>query len=354
MESRRGTLVRLPKWRTCAAVVLTLLHTACSPSAPPLTPTPPAPLPRDVVMRAAAPFYGTWTRPPAQNPDERALPQRLTGSSLLEALTSAPLVCIGETHDSARDHYVQLRVLGWLADHSQSTGERLAVGFEAFRRPAQEALDAYFAGTVQEAELLRQTDYAKNWGFDFSLYRPLLELAKTEQLKVLALNAPRDWTRKVAKLGLSGIDESLRQQLPELDLSDPVHRKFFETAMGAHPTQTPNKKRASKGGHPMPSLEKFYAAQVVWDETMAETASEWFLAQKQAGHAARVVILAGAGHCHESAIPRRLSRRTGAEVLSVRPKLEGDLDTRRKPAEASSPADQEFDLLLVSPGSPLR
>jgi uncharacterized iron-regulated protein len=100
----------------------------------------------------------------------------------------------------------------------------------------------------------------------------------------------------------------------------------------------------------MPSFENYYAAQVAWDETMAETASQWFLAAEKAGQRARLLIFAGGGHCHDSAIPRRLARRTGREVLSVRPRTENELDSRRKPGDQLSvPTDQEFDLVLVSP-----
>ncbi len=48
---------------------------------------------------------------------------------------------------------------------------------------------------------------------------------------------------------------------------------------------------------------------------MAETAANWLLAQADR----RLVILAGHGHCHESAIIRRMRRRGITSVISVRP-----------------------------------
>ena len=75
---------------------------------------------------------------------------------------------------------------------------------------------------------------------------------------------------------------------------------------------------------------------------MADTASRWLMQRLQSGKPARLVVLAGSGHCHRSAIPRRIQRRTGLEVLSVRPLSPGDL------GRSEAPRDDEFDLLLIA------
>ena len=73
----------------------------------------------------------------------------------------------------------------------------------------------------------------------------------------------------------------------------------------------------------MPSADRIYSVQVIWDETMAETAAQW-VAQGDRS----MVVLAGNGHCHDSAIVRRIQRRGVTPVVSVRPVLddgEGDV-----------------------------
>jgi hypothetical protein len=57
---------------------------------------------------------------------------------------------------------------------------------------------------------------------------------------------------------------------------------------------------------------------------MAERSSEWLLAT---GESARLVIIAGSGHCHHSAIPARITRRTGLPVLAVSAVLASRLGT---------------------------
>jgi uncharacterized iron-regulated protein len=54
--------------------------------------------------------------------------------------------------------------------------------------------------------------------------------------------------------------------------------------------------------------------QVIWDETMAETSAKW-LAANPGGH---LILLAGNGHCHDSAIVNRMKRRGIADTVSVR------------------------------------
>jgi uncharacterized iron-regulated protein len=122
-------------------------------------------------------------------------------------------------------------------------------------------------------------------------------------LTALALNAPRELTRKIGRAGLLALEPAEREQLPELDLANDEHRSYFTAAMADHPMPA--------GG---PRLDDMYAVQVVWDETMADTAARWL---ESAGAASQLVVLAGSGHCHRNAIPARLSRRIHSPVLSV-------------------------------------
>lgn len=65
-------------------------------------------------------------------------------------------------------------------------------------------------------------------------------------------------------------------------------------------------------------IDTIYPVQVLWDETMADTAARWLSEDP----ARRIVILAGNGHCHDSAIVRRMQRRGIEGVVSVRPVIE--------------------------------
>jgi uncharacterized iron-regulated protein len=172
-----------------------------------------------------------------------------------------------------------------------------------FQTPFQAALTGFSLGIVDERELLLDSQYATRWGYDVALYRPLLDLVQEYRLPALALNAPAELTRKIAAGGLDGLSSEERATLPELDLDDPAYRAYVSELLGTfHADEA--------------SLENPYTVQVVWDETMADTAADWLTSS---GDGARLLIIAGLGHCHESAIPSRITRRTGLPALAVAP-----------------------------------
>jgi hypothetical protein len=91
----------------------------------------------------------------------------------------------------------------------------------------------------------------------------------------------------------------------------------------------------------MPSAERIYTVQVLWDETMADGGARWLAANPRG----RLVILAGNGHCHDSAIVGRLKRRGVTDAISVRPVL----DTEGNVAEVLAKPMNDFVLVLQLP-----
>ena len=301
--SRKPSLGRPRSFATAAASVL-LLASACGSTATssgPVTPGAKRPaLPENIVADSALPLHALIEGK-----------QKLAEPDLWERLASSRVICFGEQHDSPEHHFAQRRALEELATRSAAVQRPLSVGFEMFQRPFQPALTGFVAGTVPEAQFLADSEYRERWGFDFALYRPLLLTAREFSLEALALNAPKELTRKIGRGGLAALDASEAKQLPELDLGDAAHKAYFNAAMGDHPM--------SEGG---PSLENMYAAQVVWDETMADTAASWLA---KSGDTSQLIVFAGAGHCHESAVPARISRRVNLPVLSITPVLQSQL-----------------------------
>ena len=206
------------------------------------------------------------------------------------AIASAPVVCVGEQHDEPLHHDVQHEVLVELI----ASQRELAIGMEMFQQRFQPVLDQYVRGTVDEAELLSLTDWERNWGYDASMYRALWRTAHDYGVPVIGLNTPRNVTRTVARHGLDALPAGVRASLPELVLDDADHRRFFSASMGGH----------AHGMSP-----NIYIAQVIWDETMARRAALWL----SRGEQRQILIIAGNGHCHESAIVRRVERRLGNE-----------------------------------------
>lgn len=275
-----------------------------------------ASVPDDVVERAAAPFVGLRV-------DGREL---TSPEGLLDEVSRADVICAGEEHSDALSHYAELVLLTALIERSPMNGREVGLGLEMVARPEQGTLDAYSHYELDEAELLKESRWTERWGWDFAYYRPMLELARHRGVPLVALNAPRELTRAVARKGLHGLTHEQEKRLPELDLGDTEHRAWFEKTMKHHPHGKP---------------EHMYAAQVVWDETMAESAARW-LSGKLPGR--QLLILAGAGHCRADAIPKRLTRRAQAKVVSVRALRQGE--------EQQQEALEAYDFALVFEKSP--
>ena len=278
--------------------------TSDSTSAETTPPKSPAhePVPDDIVARSAQPFRAQ------RNRDGQTLEQ----AQLLDELARYDVVCLGEAHDAPRDHFAELAITEGLERRARVSGRALGVGFEMFQAPYGDALTAYGKGTLTDAGLRKKTRYDERWGYAYAYYRPVLNLGRAYGLPLKALNAPRELTHAVAENGLDSLSPKLRRKLPELNLDNAQHRVQFDKLMAGHPH-----------GEGV-DMDNFYAAQVVWDETMAQNASRW-VAERAPSR--QLVLLAGSAHCHREAIPARIERREPLRVANVRLSTQSPADS---------------------------
>lgn len=261
-------------------------------------------------------FFALFTlacaTPPPSSPQTHghivALPsgEPLSFDELIDRLLEARVAYVGEHHDREADHRAQRVIFEALHDRDDA----LALGLEMVQHPDQPILDAFVAGGIDEAELLEGLRWDERWGFDFAFYRPLFALCREHGLPIVALNAPSHLTRAIARHGLETLSDAERALLPELDLESAEHRRLVEEALRGHPAMTDA------------MLERYYTAQVVWDETMAERVAA-FLARSPR----RLVVLAGAMHVRSGlGIPARAARRGAKPHAIVLPITASELD----------------------------
>lgn len=209
---------------------------------------------------------------------------------MISQLSSANEVYVGEVHDDRLQHEAQLWVLKGL--FYKRPGQ-VAVGMEMFQRPFQSVLDLYLEGEIGEKALIRESQYESRWGYDFSYYRGIMRFALDHQVPVIALNAPTEWVKKISSVGLEGLTPEEKKALPELDLTDEVHKARIKAVFDAHPHGK--------------NFDRFYTIQTLWDETMAETISNFL---KPLADQAQMVVFAGHGHTDTgTGIPKRVNRR---------------------------------------------
>ena len=152
-------------------------------------------------------------------------------------MVDADIVLVGELHTHPAVHLLQARMLAGLA----ADGRPLVLSMEQFSRADQPVLDAYLAGRIGEAALIRDGNAWPNYQSD---YRPLVEFAKAHHLPVIAANAPKPLVSCVGQEGPAWLDQlpaSRRSQLARtLTLGDdPIARSSWPRSIMAMPTATP-------------------------------------------------------------------------------------------------------------------
>jgi hypothetical protein len=235
----------------------------------------------------------------------------LPREAFAERLRSARAIYVGEQHDSRHSHLSQLDVLA----QTYAISRDLALGIEMLPRRLQPQIDAFLAGALDEAGFLAAVDWEHTWGFDYGLYRPLFEFCRTHGLRLYALNAPRELVRAVRQRGIAGLSVDERALLPS---GHPwpmpeAHRLFIRQIFDSHPGGSKGPGDAAERDA---IFERFYLAQLIWDESMAQAVSE-ILAAPSAP--ARLLILAGVGHVGPHALPGRATRRGVSASLTIGP-----------------------------------
>ncbi len=220
---------------------------------------------------------------------------------MIERLLDADIVCVGENHDSDLHHRVQLAVIKGLF----ARDERLGVGMEMFQRPFQKHLDAYVSGTLNEEQFLKSSEYAQRWGYDWSLYEPIASFCQRNGVPLAALNAPKELTSRVSKVGHDGLSDEEKEQLGPIDFHLKEHRDYwYERLAKMHGEKNATAERK----------ERSYQVMTVWDDYMAQSAAKF----QQDRALRRLVVLAGSGHIERGfGIPQRTVRHTGGRALTV-------------------------------------
>jgi uncharacterized iron-regulated protein len=200
------------------------------------------------------------------------------------------IVLLGELHDRADHHSWQLQTVAALAARRP-----VVLGFEMFPRRTQAVLDRWVAGELDDAALLRETDWPRVWGFPAALYLPLFEFARLNRAPMRALNVDRALVSRVGREGWAAVPAGEREGVSDPAPPAPGYRSTLAEAMAAH------------GGAAAPSdagLQRFVEAQLTWDRALAEG----LVAAAREHPDALIVGIMGTGHLeHGYGVPHQLA-----------------------------------------------
>ena len=250
---------------------------------------------------------GSWTIPQADGAAPRP-PDRV-----LAGFAQQQVVLLGETHDNPEHHRWQLHTIAGL----YALRSDLVLGFEMFPRRVQGVLDRWVAGELSEAELLRQSEWERVWGYDGSLYLPIFQFARMHRVPMVALNVDRALVRHVGDEGWAAVSAAERE-----GVTDPVPASrdyrlwLYQSFLDHQPTEghaAAQRKDPGEGELATPAFRHYVEAMQVWDRAMAQGIAEWL----RAHNVSLVVVIMGSGHLRNGyGVPRQL-RDLGVTRIAV-------------------------------------
>lgn len=232
--------------------------------------------------------------------------ERISIQNLPADIENADVILIGEWHTHAGIHRFQTDLLKQMVEN----GHPMALSMEQFARDAQPVLDEYLAGEIGEQYLIQKANAWPNYESD---YRPLVEFAKGQQLPIIAANAPKPIVRCIGRVGIDYIERLTPDQrqwiAAEINTQDSPYKSNFMASMH-HGNSAQN--------------ENQFAAQVTWDETMAESIVRYLTTNPER----KVLHIAGMFHTQQGlgTAASILRRNPNLKVVIITPV--GDITTQ--------------------------
>ena len=247
----------------------------------------------------------------------------LDTQALTTAMARRPVVLLGEVHDNAAQHAARATALRQLV----RDGARPAIAFEQFDRERQADIDRARretspAGTSRADYLIAQVRGAHS-GWNWSFYRPYVELALEYDLPIVAANLSRADATRVSSKGYGAVFDAATLAKLNLDAVPPAVLRAQE--------------RAIDDGHcnqlPADAASRLARSQIARDAVL-------MLAIRP--HVDRgVVLLTGNGHArNDIGVPIHLTAAERARTVTI-----GLLENESAPSEWRA----RYDVVFITP-----
>jgi uncharacterized iron-regulated protein len=240
----------------------------------------------------------------------------LEWDAFLSRLHGADVVVLGEQHDDATGHAVQLAVVEDMLDGSPGSG---GVALEMLERDEQVLLEDY-RDEIIDAETFARLSGSTSWsgkGSWEAWYQPVIDAAIDRDAAVIAANAPRRYVRLARTDGWERFDDldADRRALvdrPDSPIVGPYRDRFIEL-MSGHDDPDGEMDEAAEA-EAIELAESFFLSQQVWDATMAASVS---MALRQSGPP--VMLLIGRFHSDaDGGTPQQIRRlHPAARVVTI-------------------------------------
>ncbi len=203
--------------------------------------------------------------------------KEVTIDSIVEAMKNYDVLFYGEEHNDSVTHYLESKIFELLF---KKFGSTLSISLEMFDRDVQTVMNEYLTGGIREKNFIKD---ARAWN-NYKDYRPMVELAKSNNLAVICANAAGRYTNLAGRKGqealakLSTESKNFFAPLPY----DTATGKYYEKLMqltGHGPAIQTDTSKKSLPTMPMGAVN-LIVSQSLWDATMAYSISTYLKKNK--------------------------------------------------------------------------
>lgn len=230
---------------------------------------------------------------------------------------------LGEHHNSAKDHNLQVEIIRQLFRQNKN----MAIGLEQVQQQFQPVLDDYINGNIKdEKELCGGVQWEQRWMWPFAVYQPIFQLARELGIPLIALNVNSEDLALVEKGGFPNFPKAISSRY----ITDPYGFADFAKPQSYNayvnyvirPSYQLHQDMGllqytmsgEKMEQPM-SWANFFSGRILWDEAMANQAYQWTRANPDG----LLIGLVGADHVKfRDGIPGRYQRLAAANTSSIK------------------------------------
>jgi len=208
-----------------------------------------------------------------------------------QVLLKNQVILLGETHDNARHHQLQAKVISHLTEN----GESPAVAYEMLNQKQQSSINEYLSSiylpdvksnahkvTEQVEKLSKLIKWKESGWPDWELYQPVFYHTVEQQLPIIAANLDTKTIRKVIKQGSKVLDKSYQDLLIKYQYEATLKKVLEKEILSSHCDMLPEK-----------MLSPMLMGQQVRDLAMTHAIQTTLTTRKDSG---KLILIAGAGH----------------------------------------------------------
>jgi uncharacterized iron-regulated protein len=221
----------------------------------------------------------------------------------IDDIEQSDVIFIGETHDVRKQHENQLDIIRSLYARKVP----VAIGLEMFSADSQQNLDDWSKGKLDEQDF--KIMYAKNWSFDWQLYRDIFIFARDNHIPMIALNVPKSIISKIMRQGSATLNDNDKKEIPP------------HLSWTLNPSQTDYLRRITAqafGNKPgvMP-FANFCAAQALRNNAIAWNISKY----REKSPKNKFIVITGTWHAIKNGAPEQLKLYGSLSYKVILPEL---------------------------------